>query len=231
MADRRAALLELGALLGLSNGGCEQLALGVDRPEELLARFWEQFDARGIGKPIPDLPWIRLVDALRDERQCAEIDWKASSDDIASAFRPVIKVERALKRVLERNKEEPTDALLGILGDHFAGGGQALCSIDYGADAYALVLLPAETAVRAQALAADAGYGSITVWRGPAHEERRGPDGRDAPLLRDVFSWDDQRFSTLRALPDGRAVVLDANEVRILTPGEPQPRRGQLDGR
>lgn len=227
MGKLRNALLDLARLLGLSIDGVAELELAFDHPDELLAKHAKKFAERGIDKPTTDLPWIRLVDALVDEQRCAEVDWKADLDEVTEALQRLALRDASLKRVLRRVDGEPTEDMLGILGHHFARQGRALCTIDYGADSYALIVLAADLVERAQALAAAASFGKIIVWRRAPVKRPRATKG-SGPALHDIASWDGY-ISELIALPDGRGVGLHDTDLRLLVPGEPETPRESVE--
>ena len=220
-------MLELASLLGLSLEKLPELELAFDRPGELLARFQQAFASRGIDDEVPQLPWIRLVDALCDERRCAEIDWKADLDEVAEALAQLGLADKAMRRVLARADGESTEATLGRLGHHVTQKGRALCSIDHGADSYALVLLDPDAVARAQALATDAGFGAIIVWNKKPARAPRAPKS-SAPKLVDLAAWD-FRWPNLVALPGGQAVVLKGTELHLLTSGRSAQQHQSVD--
>lgn len=63
-----------------------ELELAFDDPDELLARFAQSLGSRGIVAKVGDLPWVRLVDALCEERRCADIDWRADPEEVGAAL-------------------------------------------------------------------------------------------------------------------------------------------------
>jgi hypothetical protein len=57
-----------------------EVRLAVASPDAYLGKFQERLSGRGIEKPIPDLPWIALVNGLEDRGRLHELDWKEAPE-------------------------------------------------------------------------------------------------------------------------------------------------------
>ncbi|WP_326953945.1 DUF6630 family protein [Amycolatopsis sp. NBC_01286] len=134
-------------------------AAAHDDPEAYLREHGDSLDDRGIDTPIPELPWIALVDALADHGLLAEVDWKEAPDEIVGRLRALRSApagDAAWASLAEADL--PTFEFLELAGGQLAAAGTALAVLDIESDCYPLVLLPPTRAVDLPGLAAAAGF-------------------------------------------------------------------------
>lgn len=55
-----------------------EVSLAKEKPEAYFEKFKDRLDERGIDRPIDQLAWISLVDALLEHDLAFELDWKES---------------------------------------------------------------------------------------------------------------------------------------------------------
>lgn len=80
-----APLLELARRLGADATVLEEVGLAMTAPAAYIERFARRLDQRGVVAPRADLAWLSLIDGLRARGSLAELDHKASADEVLEA--------------------------------------------------------------------------------------------------------------------------------------------------
>jgi hypothetical protein len=134
--------------------------------EGYLRRFADQLEGRGVDEPIPELPWLALVDGLSARGRLEEIDWKEDADSIMEAIDGLLGKAAPRWEAFEEDAENvPTYEFLQRAGDLLLRSGTALAFLDIASDCYPLIVLPDDRLEAARQLAQEAGYGEVVPLR------------------------------------------------------------------
>jgi hypothetical protein len=163
---RLQALGRLAKLLCDDDTLLDEIGVAWNEPERYVTARAERLSDRGIEKPIPQLAFIALVDALQARKRCVEIDWRADPRDM-------VKAVRTLLRGFQRKGWKPPRLedgvelaeLLSVVGSSIEGMGLSLCHLDHQSDSYALVLMATHDVNAATELALSSDVGRLSVFR------------------------------------------------------------------
>jgi hypothetical protein len=169
MPDNGKLLMLAQHLLPEDKSLVEEINLAVQKPLGYLSAFQARLHQRGISTPVPQLPWIALVDGLCARGKLIEVDWRGASEDV------MLGIDRLSSgQPLEANRwawvdvgaweERGTEDFLQAIGDWLGKRGLALASLNIQSDSYPLIILEAGRVEKSQQLAQQAGYGSIERW-------------------------------------------------------------------
>src|SRR5262245_39510847 len=178
---RRAALLKLcGILAPKDKKAAAELALALDDPPAYFKKKRARMDERSIDEPEDVDPATALIEALGKKR-VGEIDWKWQFPDILHAVKPQwtrhkVKATDWAWTLEPEWDEVDTEGCLKAAGGFLAGRKLVLGSIDFRADAYALIVVDAKTFAAAQKTGKSAGV-KVFEWKGKppaAHKAAKG---------------------------------------------------------
>jgi hypothetical protein len=162
---RLEALVAIGALVApKAKRLAADLALAFHDAAAYIAAHAERMDDRGIDEPSADLPWIALVDALVDAEVLVEIDWKTDAEDVEWAIGKLAKQLRLPPADDPDDDDRSTWELLELAGIALRERDLQLAHLDYGADAYALVVVPRARFAELARLAKQARYGKAEAF-------------------------------------------------------------------
>jgi hypothetical protein len=131
-----------------------------DDPAGYVQRHAARLDNRGITEPVPILPWIALIDALRDYRLVAEIDWKEGPEEVVRALRGLRSSPRDGWDWFgdDERFHVRTEVFLRMTAENLRPTGVSLSSLDIDSDCCPLVLPPAARTTELNNLAKFVGY-------------------------------------------------------------------------
>ncbi|MFE5855441.1 hypothetical protein ACFQ61_19805 [Streptomyces sp. NPDC056500] len=157
----RTALAAVAELLAPARPAvAEQVLHAHDDPTGYVRAHAARLADRGIDGPVPDLPWIALIDALDEHRLLAEFDWKEDPEEIRGQLVGLASRPSVDPWVLLDADEMllPTEAFLHACGRHYREIGAALAVLDIQSDCYPVVCLRGSRADELVSLATRAGF-------------------------------------------------------------------------
>lgn len=121
---------------------------------------------RGVHDPIPELPWIALVEGLIDREYVIEIDWATAAEDVADGIASLLskhsyELHTWTLKIVEEWKDADTDIFLQVIGRRLEEHNLILAYIDIHSDSYPLIIVKRAHITKIQTLAQKAGYGKI----------------------------------------------------------------------
>jgi len=163
MCNPDALLLICKILLARDPSFIEDVQLSMTDPALYLNKFPVN---RGIHQPIPELPWIALVEGLIDRGYLVELNWATAAEDVAAGIAFLLSNHSPaphawISAITERWKDADTDVFLQVIGQRLGEETLVLACIDINSDSYPLIIVQREQIVQLQALAQIAGYGKI----------------------------------------------------------------------
>lgn len=153
----------LVAALGGSRAVRAAVAQAVDDPAAYVRAHAETLHQRGVTAPIPELPFLALLDALDAEGRVALLDHRSASEDVVAALR-ASKPRRKLAWVwLEAHDEDALDdlgleRLLAAIAAEALPAELALVNLDTRSDQMAIVIVDADSVVELLAAAKGVRY-------------------------------------------------------------------------
>lgn len=170
--ERRQALITLTQRLAPEMTKlAEQVARAVDDPIVYVRAHGRRLGERAISEPVPHLPQIAVLDALAEKKLLAEIDAKASAEDVLFAVDKLASLPKKRGRFKALEKRDDfddldADAALRLAGEVVGAQGFVLAALDVGSDAHPVVAIPSADVDAIAALAKDAGFRRLVVFRG-----------------------------------------------------------------
>lgn len=161
---KHAALIELSRKLALGQEHVtQQVAEAISDEQSYVKNWFDRLDERGINGPIPDLPWIALVDALQAECLAGEIDWKQDCVTTVDVIDKLLERKRLLPEARRNIAQEAgeslhTHAFLIKMHKLLLAHSISLACMDINSDSYVLITVPADEISGLRELAAQAGY-------------------------------------------------------------------------
>ncbi|SIT01148.1 hypothetical protein SAMN05421766_1075 [Zobellia uliginosa] len=76
------ALFDLMELITKDTSLAVEIQLAENQPLDYLNQFDGTLQERGIDRPIPELPWLALVDGLARRNLLVELDWKEDPEEL-----------------------------------------------------------------------------------------------------------------------------------------------------
>ena len=173
-ASKLEALLAIGKLVAPgSKSLASEVTLAFEDPAAYAKKFAKRMDARSIGKPPKNLPWIALIDSLDEAGALAEVDHREDTVDVKRAIdglRGLGKSKERWKWLKAFSEEDLEDMdlaeLLEHVGSHLGAEGVVLAQLDMDSDAFPLVVVAKKDAKRLVELGEAAGYGDVDLFTG-----------------------------------------------------------------
>ena len=139
---------QLAALTGLVTalGGPKAKKVKTDvtqafsEPAAYVKKNKKALNERNISEPIPELPWIAVIDGLAKLKVSFGLDWKADADDVAWAISKLGGPKKPKWLADEELDDRSTWELLELAGKELSKAGKQLASLDTASDEYNLVL-------------------------------------------------------------------------------------------
>lgn len=140
-----------------------EISLALEQPKAYVEKFKDRLDERGIDRPIDQLAWISLVDALLEHDLAFEIDWKESGlylCDVVDELLDRKKMACISWEDFEDGEfdELPTSQYLNEISIRLSEKGISLACLDIESDCYVLITVPSTDIDEIKALAREAGY-------------------------------------------------------------------------
>ena len=194
-----------------------------DEPRAYVTTHTKRLAERGIAKPIADLAWIALIDALDDAKRLVEIDWKTDTAELVAAIQTLHRGFK-LRRLTEDEEDDlSTWELLEIAGAALRKKDVQLAQLDMGSDSYCLVAVPIARAPDLKRLAKQGGYGSAQLF-----------GGRLAAATKERIAMEKRRqktAATAAAVPQPWVTYARGDEAWSILVGETWVRIGHEDSR
>ena len=75
-------LFDLAELLTNDTSLVTEIQLAENQPLNYLSQFTHVLEERGIDSPVPELPWLAMVDGLARRDLLVELDWKEDPEEL-----------------------------------------------------------------------------------------------------------------------------------------------------
>lgn len=123
-----------------------RVRLAIDDPKKYLKTHAKELALRGVTAPVPKLPFIALLDALRADSRVALVDGKARAADVIALLKKLdapVKLDFAWAAALDYESlaSLPTERFLEAVAARVEPAGVVLLALDTGSDEHAIVMV------------------------------------------------------------------------------------------
>ncbi|MBT9188733.1 DUF6630 family protein [Zobellia russellii] len=161
------SLLDLAELLTEDTSLISEVQLAENQPLNYLSQFTNVLQERGIDKPVPELPWLAMVDGLARRDLLIELDWKDDPEELVSTALQLFKghtdydsISKQLLKI-EPFIDEDIEEFIPQLNRKLESSKVQLIWLDIDSDSYPLTTISLADLTAAKQLAIKAGYGTI----------------------------------------------------------------------
>jgi hypothetical protein len=148
----------------------DEVALASHDAQAYYVRFEARLqDDRGFEPddvPFPELPWIAMLDGLRDRQRLAEVDWRADAGSVMDDVDRLIGDRRSVAQRwtwvdAEHWNQLLTGEFLQAVGDQLLRTGRMLAQFSEDSDSYPITVIDPDQLAELQRLARHSGYGDV----------------------------------------------------------------------
>ncbi|MDO6819034.1 DUF6630 family protein [Zobellia sp. 1_MG-2023] len=161
------SLLDLAELLTEDTSLISEVQLAENQPLNYLSQFANVLQERGIDKPVPELPWLAMVDGLARRDLLIELDWKDDPEELVSTALQLLRghtdydsISKQLL-IIEPFIDEDVEEFIPQLNRKLESSKVQLIWLDIDSDSYPLTTISLADLTVAKQLAIEAGYGKI----------------------------------------------------------------------
>ncbi|WP_289064375.1 DUF6630 family protein [uncultured Zobellia sp.] len=160
-------LFDLAELLTKDSSLVSEIQLAENQPLNYLSQFANILQERGIDKPIPELPWLAMVDGLARRHLLIELDWKDDPEELVSTALQLFKghtdydsISKQLLKI-EPFIDEDIEEFIPQLNRKLESSKVQLIWLDIDSESYPLTTISLVDLTVAKQLAIEAGYDKI----------------------------------------------------------------------
>jgi hypothetical protein len=166
-----------------------RVTLAEEKPDAYVAKYTKDLAERGITKPVPNLAFVALLDALAAGKRVALIDHRAAPEDVLFALKPLkapAKPTPGWARGIDPDDDRDPETVIAAAAHGYEARGVALLNLDTTSDQLAIVAVASDAVAAVKSAAKAAGVAIALIKPKPL--QAPAPAARETPA-RAMETW------------------------------------------